>query len=238
MEKLSEQIVNAQAGDKKLRDTLIEENLGLVHHIVKRFGASDFDKEELFQVGCIGLVKAIDQFDPSFEVKLSTYAVPLILGEIKRFIRDNTLLKIPRSAKENRNRLLKAEKELEMQTGKEPDMETLCQMTGLSREDALFALETGGRVESLSRPVFEAENDMQLGDMIADKNILEEEVLNKQLIQNVLSYLKEEDRRLVSLRYLYNKTQAETARMLGLSQVKVSRYEKRILLMLRNYLSS
>ena len=198
-------IEKAQAGDASARKILIEENLGLVHHIVKRFAGRGYEVEDLFQTGTIGLMKAIDHFDLSYDVKFSTYAVPLIAGEIRRFLRE------------------------------------LCEKTGIAYEDAVMAVAAAGEVESLSKPVYEGDGkEIALMDQLAarsadntwedvEKNRLVDRMLLKQLIDE----LPEQEKILIRLRYYEDQTQAQIAQKLGISQVQVSRMEKKILIRMR-----
>lgn len=241
MEEISVLIKRAQAGDESARNILIEENLGLVHHIVKRFAGRGYDMEDLFQTGTIGLMKAIDHFDLRYEVKFSTYAVPLIAGEIKRFLRDDGMVKVSRSLKEINYKLHLAKTELMASKGREPTLQELCEKTGISYEDAVMAVGAAGEVESLSKTVYEGDGkEIQLLDKVAaqcqdgqwedtEKNRLLDRLLLKQLLEE----LPEQDRLLIRLRYYEDRTQTQIARELGISQVQVSRLEKRILIRMR-----
>ena len=194
MEEISVLIAKAQAGDGSARDILIEENLGLVHHIVKRFTGRGYDCEDLFQTGTIGLIKAIDHFDLSYDVKFSTYAVPLIAGEIKRFLRDDGMVKVSRSLKDINWKLHLASREFIHQNGREPTLDELCDISGVCREDAVLAIGAAGEVESLSKTVYEGDGkEIQLIDQVAarpedgqwedtEKNRLLDKMLLKQLM--------------------------------------------------------
>ena len=230
MEEMLQLISQAQKGDRQVRDTLIEENLGLVHHIVKRFLNRGYDAEELFQIGCIGLMKAIDHFDTGFDVKFSTYAVPLIMGEIKRFLRDNGIIKVSRSLKENAWKIKNAQRELSGPAGREVTIDEIAEATGLTTEEIILAQEADVEVESLSKVVYQGDgSEIQLGDRIADEKDEHEKLLNHLFLEQLLQSLSEEERYLIKLRYYENVTQTETAKKLGISQVQVSRLEKRIL---------
>lgn len=230
MEDMLGLISKAQQGDKQVRDTLIEENLGLVHHIVKRFLNRGYDAEELFQIGCIGLMKAIDHFDTNFDVKFSTYAVPLIMGEIKRFLRDNGIIKVSRSLKENAWKIKNAQKELAGPEGREVTVDEIAAQTGLTIEEIVLAQEADVEVESLSKIVYQGDgNEISLGDRIADEKDEHEVMLNHLFLEQLLQALSEDERYLIKLRYFDNVTQTETAKKLGISQVQVSRLEKKIL---------
>ena len=223
-------IIQAQKGHKQVRDTLIEENLGLVHHIVKRFLNRGYDAEELFQIGCIGLMKAIDHFDTEYDVKFSTYAVPLIMGEIKRFLRDNGIIKISRTLKENAWKIKNAQRDLAGPAGREVTIDEIAAATGLTLEEIIMAQEADIEVESLSKTVYQGDgSEISLGDKIADENNEHEKLLNHLFLEQLLQALSEDERYLIKLRYFDNVTQVETAKELGISQVQVSRLEKKIL---------
>lgn len=228
-------IEKARAGEKEAREVLIEQNLGLVHHIVKRFLGRGYEAEDLFQIGVIGLIKAIDKFDTGYQVKFSTYAVPLISGEIKRFIRDDGMIKISRSLKENGIKIRHARESLAGKLGREPSVDEVAEEVSLAVEDVVLALEANVQVESIYKSVYQNDgNEIFMVDQLADKTgSAHEEVLNNLLIHQLLDSLEKEEQKLIILRYYQNKTQTEVAKMLGISQVQVSRMEKRILLGMR-----
>ena len=236
---ISALIQRAQSGDDGARQTLIEENLGLVRHIVKRFTGRGYDAEDLFQTGTIGLMKAIDHFDLSYDVKFSTYAVPLIAGEIRRFLRDDGMVKVSRSLKDAGYKLKQAENEIRTKEGREPSLDELCRATGISREDAVMALDAAAEVESLYKPVYEGDGkQIQLLDQVAAKagdgqweDTEKNKLLDRMLLRQLLEELPEKDRLLIRMRYYEDKTQI--ARQMGISQVQVSRMEKRILIRMR-----
>ena len=242
MEDVSVLIAKAQAGDIQARDILIEENLGLVHHIVKRFVGRGYDAEDLFQTGTIGLIKAIDHFDLSFDVKFSTYAVPLIAGEIRRFLRDDGMGKVSRTLKDVNYRLYVAAESFLKENGREATLQELCEKAGISREDAVMAIGASNEVESLSKTVYGREGkEILLIDKVAadaaqgqwedpEKNRL----LDRMLLNQLMEELPEEERRLIYLRYYQDRTQTQIAKELGISQVQVSRLEKKILIRMRN----
>ncbi len=157
-------IEKAQAGDASARKILIEENLGLVHHIVKRFAGRGYEAEDLFQTGTIGLMKAIDHFDLSYDVKFSTYAVPLIAGEIRRFLRDDGPVKVSRSLKDANYKLRQEAARIQTQEGRDPTLRELCEKTGIAYEDAVMAVAAAGEVESLSKPVYEGDGKRDRAD--------------------------------------------------------------------------
>ena len=235
MEEMSVLIEKSHAGDKQAREVLIEKNLGLVHHIVKRFLNRGVDAEDLFQIGCIGLMKAVDKFDLAFDVKFSTYAVPLITGEIKRFLRDDGMVKVSRTLKENGWKITRAREQFQHEHGREPTLEEIAKVTGLSTEEVVMAMDAGAEVESIYKSVYQSDgNEIYLVDQIAGKNNEREKLLNHMLLKQLLSELEGEERELIRLRYFQGKTQTEVAGRLGISQVQVSRLEKRILRRLRD----
>ena len=235
MEEMSVLIEKSHAGDKQARDVLIEQNLGLVHHIVKRFLNRGVDAEDLFQIGCIGLMKAVDKFDLAFDVKFSTYAVPMISGEIKRFLRDDGMVKVSRSLKENGWKITRAREQFQHEHGREPTLEEIAKVTGLTTEEVVMAMDAGAEVESIYKSVYQSDgNEIYLVDQIAGKNNEREKLLNHMLLKQLLSELEGEERELIRLRYFQGKTQTEVAGRLGISQVQVSRLEKRILRRLRD----
>lgn len=234
MEEMSVLIGRAHAGDKEAREVLIEKNLGLVHHIVKRFLNRGVDAEDLFQIGCIGLMKAIDKFDLSYDVKFSTYAVPMISGEIKRFLRDDGMVKVSRTLKENGFKITKARERFQHEKGREPTLTEIAEMTGLSVEETVMAMDAGAEVESIYRSIYQSDgNEIYLVDQIAGKSNEKEEVLNHMLLRQLLSELEGEEKELIELRYFQGKTQTDVAARMGISQVQVSRLEKRILRRMR-----
>lgn len=235
MEEMSVLIEKSHAGDKQAREVLIEKNLGLVHHIVKRFLNRGVDAEDLFQIGCIGLMKAIDKFDLGFDVKFSTYAVPMISGEIKRFLRDDGMVKVSRSLKENGWKITRAREQFQHEHGREPTLEEIAEVTGLSTEEAVMAMDAGAEVESIYKSIYQSDgNEIYLVDQIASKNNEREKLLNHMLLKQLLSELEGEEKELIRLRYFQGKTQTEVAERLGISQVQVSRLEKKILRRLRD----
>lgn len=234
MEEVAVLIARSQAGDKEAREVLIEKNLGLVHHIVKRFLGRGYEAEDLFQIGSIGLMKAIDKFDLSFDVKFSTYAVPMISGEIKRFLRDDGMVKVSRSLKENGWKAKQAAERISYTKGREATLEEIAEETGLSREDIVMALEANVEVESIYKSVYQSDgNEIYLVDRIPEKKDDNEKLLNHMLLEQLIGELGEEERTLIMLRYFQDKTQVEVAKRLGISQVQVSRMEKKILIRMR-----
>lgn len=227
-------IKRSHKGDEKARTQLVEENVGLVWCVVKRFYGRGTDPEDLFQIGSIGLLKAIDKFDLSYDVKFSTYAVPMISGEIKRFLRDDGMIKVSRSLKELAYKAYLAKEEMKERLNREPTVEELAEKLEVEKEELALALESGGEVESLHKPIYQKDgNEIQLMDKLEEKEEQEEKILNHMLLQQLLEQLKKEERQLIYMRYFANKTQSEIGKTMGISQVQVSRLEKKILGYLR-----
>ncbi|MBQ7776153.1 MAG: SigF/SigG family RNA polymerase sporulation sigma factor [Lachnospiraceae bacterium] len=234
MEEVSVLIAKSQQGDKAAREVLIENNLGLVHAIVHRFIGRGVEPEDLFQIGSIGLMKAIDHFDLSYDVKFSTYAVPLITGEIKRFLRDDGIVKISRSIKEQSLKVSLVRQRLQGKLGREPTMEELAEESGLSVEEIVLATEADCRVESIYASVYQNDgSEIALVDVLGKEDEEKEALLNRMLLQQLMEELNETENTLIRMRYFQEKTQVEVAKHMGISQVQVSRLEKKILLSMR-----
>lgn len=234
MENVAVLIEQSQKGDQEVRARLIEQNLGLVRHIVKRYQGRGCDMEDLFQIGVIGLIKAVDHFDLGRDVQFSTYAVPMIMGEIKRFFRDDGIVKISRGIKENAYRVRQCMEQYAGRHGREANMQELMEMTGLSREDIVLALEAGYEVESIYQAAYKSDDrEMLLIDRIPGNKDEHEILTNHIVLQELMEKMDERDRLLIRLRYFENKTQTEVAGVMGISQVQVSRQEKKILLKMR-----
>lgn len=235
MEEVSVLIAKSQEGDKAAREMLIENNLGLVHAVVRRYFGRGIEAEDLFQIGVIGLMKAIDKFDLSFEVKFSTYAVPLIAGEIKRFLRDDGPVKISRTVKENSWKVNKASVYLQNTLGRDPTLQEIAKEAELPIEDVVMAAESARTVESIYAVVYQSDgSDMYLIDKMAEKKPdVGEEVVDQLLLKQLLNELEANERKLIYLRFFQNKKQVEVAQIMGITQVQVSRLEKKILLSMR-----
>ncbi len=247
MDDTKEHILRAHNGDKAARDKLVLENIGLVYSVSRRFAGRGYELEDINQIGTIGLIKAIDKFDDSFDVRFSTYAVPMIAGEIKRFLRDDGMLKVSRSLKENGYRIKKASDKLVSQNGREATIEELAAATELSVEDVVMALEANTDVESIYRTIYQNDgNEVYLvdklsgssGDTVKDEFAgAQEQLLNSILLEQLLAELDELEGKLIMLRYFKEMTQTQVADKLGISQVQVSRLEKKILRKLRGYIT-
>lgn len=243
MNHTKELILRAHEGDKEARDRLVMENMGLVYSVSRRFIGRGCELEDINQIGTIGLIKAIDKFDDSFDVRFSTYAVPMIAGEIKRFLRDDGMLKVSRSIKENGYRIKRASDELVSKNGREATVEELAAATELSVEDVVMALDAGTDVESIYRTVYQGDgSEIFLVDKITSADNVsssegslpqQEKMLDMIMLRQLLEELDETERMLISLRYFKEMTQSAVANELGISQVQVSRLEKKILQKLR-----
>ena len=228
-------IIKSQQGDKKARDTVFEENTGLIYSVSKRFVGRGVEMEDLIQIGSIGLLKAVDHFNASFEVKFSTYAVPMIAGEIKRYLRDDGILKVSRSLKENCVKIYSAREKLEKELGREPVMEEIAQSAQLSVDEVVMSLESGAEVESLHKIIYQGDgNDISLMDRLQEKENGQDAALNRIFLDEILKKLDARERQLIYMRYFKDMTQTEIAAEMGISQVQVSRMEKRILKQLKD----
>ena len=228
-------ITKSQQGDEKARDTVFEENTGLIYSVAKRFVGRGVEMEDLIQIGSIGLLKAVDHFNASFEVKFSTYAVPMIAGEIKRYLRDDGILKVSRSLKENCVRIYSAREKLEKELGREPVMEEIAQSAQLSVDEVVMSLESGAEVESLHKIIYQGDgNDISLMDRLQEKENGQDAALNRIFLDEILKKLDARERQLIYMRYFKDMTQTEIAVEMGISQVQVSRMEKRILKQLKD----
>lgn len=227
-------IQKSHEGDEDAKAQLVEENVGLVWCIVKRFYNRGAEAEDLFQIGSIGLLKAIDKFDVSYDVKFSTYAVPMISGEIKRFLRDDGLIKVSRSLKEIAYKAYLVQEELRKKRGREPTLQELADYMGVEKEELVMAMEANAEVESLHKTIYQKDgHEIQLMDKLKEQEAREDKVLDRMLLKELLEQLGKEERQLIFLRYFANKTQTEVGEIMGISQVQVSRMEKKILKKLR-----
>lgn len=249
-----ELLKEAHAGNKEARNQLVEENIGLVWNIVKRFSGRGYDPEDIFQIGCIGLLKAIDHFDMSYQVKFSTYAVPMITGQIKRFLRDDGMIKVSRTLKENGWKISKAEEELRQKYGRTATIDEIAAVTELKPEEIVLALEANREVGTIDRNIGDEEGKeipmvdqvvRDVGDGIghvigrSDRYSVrvmdteKEKVLDHMFLHQLIQELGEKERQLIEYRYFQDMTQSEVAERMGISQVQVSRMEKKILLGMR-----
>lgn len=227
----------AHQGDKEARDILTEKNMGLVHSIARRFQNRGVEMEDLVQIGSIGLLKAIDKFDTGYDVRFSTYAVPMITGEIKRFLRDDGMVKVSRSLKEEAARAYAVREELFLKTGREPALEEIAAELNIDREELVLAMESAVQIESLQKTIFQSDGSgISLEDKLPQEKNQQEEVLDRMLLEQMLGMLEPKERELIYLRFFMEKTQTCVAKKMGMSQVQVSRLEKKILSRLREKL--
>ena len=227
----------AQEGDKGDREQVVAGNMGLVWSVVRHFANRGYELEDLYQIGCIGLLKAIDKFNLDYEVRFSTYAVPMVTGEIKRFLRDDGMIKVSRSVKELAVRVRGIRERLTWELGREPGIDEIAKQAGASKEEVAASLEAAADVESLYRPVGTGDDqNLCLMDRLPDQRQEQEEVLNKIVLKQLLDQLGERERDIILRRYFENQTQTQIAEQLHISQVQVSRLEKKILRQMREYL--
>ena len=237
MDETAKLIQSAHEGDKSARDRLVAENMGLVWSIVRRFGGRGYDPEDLFQIGSIGLIKAIDKFDLNYDVKFSTYAVPMIAGEIKRFLRDDGMIKVSRVLKETAVKAKGVREALNLKLGREPTLNEIAEELGICVEELAAAMESGAEIESLQKTIYQGDgSSIHLMDKLEEKSNPAEEVMNKMLLGRLLNELSPQERKIIIRRYYMEQTQTQIAKELGISQVQVSRMEKKILKSMREKL--
>ncbi len=227
-------IQKSQEGDARARELLVEENTGLVWCVARRFFHRGVEPDDLFQIGSIGLLKAIDKFDVSFDVKFSTYAVPLIAGEIKRFLRDDGMVKVSRSLKEISYKAYVAREQMEKRLGRDPTIQEISRELRIPVEELAMAMDASADVESLQKMVYQSDgNDIALEERIPETENPQERMLNRLLLEQLLGILEEREQEIIRLRYFDELTQVQVALRLGMTQVQVSRMEKRVLKKLR-----
>ena len=227
-----QKIEKAQSGDKNALEELIEENNGLIWSIVKRFYGRGHEPEDLYQIGCLGFIKSIKRFNTDFEVKLSTYAVPYMIGEIKRYIRDDGPVKVSRSIKDLGIKIRELQREKMNKQGREPKIQEIAKELNVDLDDVILAMEATNSVESIEGTKHINNKDGKsislLDTLSTDKNE-EELITNKLAIGQLIKDLKDREKEIILLRYYKEKTQAQVAKILGISQVQVSRLERKIL---------
>lgn len=232
---LFEKIAN---GDMIAREKYIEGNLRLVLSVIKRFSQSDENVDDLFQIGCVGLIKAIDNFDRTLGVKFSTYAVPMIIGEIRRYLRDGGAIRVSRSLKDIAYRALQVKESILTATQKEPTLEEIASEIGIPREDIVYALDAIQTPMSLYEPIYTDGGDtLYVMDQISDKKNKEELWVEQLSLKDALKKLCDREKEIIALRFFEGKTQMEVADLIGISQAQVSRLEKNALKVMRAYLS-
>lgn len=235
-EKEKEELLHrVKTGDKRARDELINGNLRLVLSVIQRFTGRGENLDDLFQIGCIGLIKSIDNFDITQSVKFSTYAVPMIIGEVRRYLRDNNSIRVSRSIKDTAYQAMRTKEQLTIELDREPDVNEIADRLGIEKADVVIALESIVDPISLYEPVYSDGGDTifvldQVGDKNDDKNWLDE-IFFKEEIKK----LSERERLILSLRYMKGKTQMEVSRQIGISQAQVSRLEKGAICKIKGY---
>lgn len=233
-EEFLELISRAQNGDAAAENCLVENNIGLVRSVVKRFLNRGCEYDDLLQIGSIGLLKAIKKFDASYHVKFSTYAIPMIIGEIKRFLRDDGIIKVSRNLKEIANKAHVAREALEKDLGREPTIGELAAALEISKEDLVVALDSVQTTEYLYETIHQDDGSpILLIDRISCQEDGDSDIVNRIALKEMLSVLEARERQIIILRYFKDKTQCQVAEMLGMSQVQVSRIEKKIIAKMR-----
>lgn len=230
----TEEIIKAQNKSEEALTNLVEKNSGLVWSIVKRFSGRGHSTEDLYQIGCIGLIKAIQRFDANYNAKLSTYAVPYIIGEIKRFIRDDGPIKVSRSIKELAMKIIELQRENLNKTGKELQINELAKILGIEKENIVVAMDAIRRPESIDEEIYDEVGGETKASRISTNKDETEKTINKICVQELIEELNEDEKQIILLRYYKGKTQSEVAQRLKISQVQVSRIEKRTLLKMRS----
>ena len=233
-EETRELLLRAKAGDKQAREELIAGNLRLVLSVIQRFGNRGENADDLFQVGCIGLIKAIDNFNTDLDVKFSTYGVPMIVGEIRRYLRDNSTMRVSRAMRDTAYKVLQAKETYMAQHQKEPTVDEIAQMLQLRREDVVFALDAILEPVSLYDPVYSDGSDtICVMDQVKDKKNTDEMWIERIALKEAVSHLSERERKILSMRFFQGKTQMEVSSEIGISQAQVSRLEKNALRQIR-----
>ena len=239
MDETMDLIRRAHAGDEEAREQLVMGNVGLVWSVARHYSGRGHELEDLFQIGCIGLLKAVDKFDLGFQVRFSTYAVPMIAGEIRRFLRDDGMIRVSRSMKELGLRVHRAREMLTAKSGREPGLSEIAKELNISCEEVAACMGAGAEVESLYRETGNGEEGgLRLMDRIPDGTQNEEQLMNRLVLKQLMEKLPEKDREIIVRRYFENQTQTRIAADLNISQVQVSRLEKRILKKMREYLGA
>ena len=227
-----------KAGDEEAKEEYIKGNLRLVLSVIKRFGASNENPDDLFQIGCIGLIKAINNFNTELDVKFSTYAVPMIIGEIRRYMRDNNSIRVSRSLRDTAYKAIYAKENYIKRNLKEPTVQEIAEEIGISKEDIVFALDAIQAPMSLQEPVYNDSGDaLYVMDQISDTKNREERWVENLSLQAAMEHLSERERHIITLRFFEGKTQMEVAGDVKISQAQVSRLEKNALRTMKQYLS-
>lgn len=237
-----EKIAKAQSGDEEAMASLVKNNLGLVYNIAKRFSGRGYELEDLNQIGALGLIKSIKKFDISFDVQLSTYSVPFIMGEIKRYIRDDGKIKVSRSIKELGAKINQIQKEYYLKNGQDIKIEQIAEILKVPKEDIALAIDANSSaiVTSINEPVYSKDSSKTLNveDIIPDTKNQEAMINDKLTVNKLIEELQPQEKQIVMMRYYKGNTQTEVAKTLGISQVQVSRIEKRILYSMKQKLQA
>ncbi len=234
-EKNEAMLKGASLGNSKALEKMIEINNGLIWSIAKRFTGRGYELEDLYQIGCIGMIKSIKKFDFKFGVKFSTYAVPYILGEIKKFLRDDGIIKVSRSIKELGIKIKEIEKEYVLKKGESISVKKLSDLLKVPEVDIVSAIEASKQVESINEEVYEDGKSTKIDKIVSNRDE-QGKIIDKIVLNEMVNSLKERDKKIIVLRFYKEKTQTQVAKILGISQVQVSRIEKRILKDLKNKL--
>ena len=236
-EEKEELLERIQAGDEEAREAYIKGNLRLVLSVIRRFESSNENADDLFQIGCVGLMKAVDHFDPSRMVKFSTYAVPMIIGEIRRYLRDNSPIRVSRSLRDTAYRAIYAREGYIRQHMKEPTVQEIADEIGIAKEDVVFAMDAIQSPMSLQEPVYSDGGDtLYVMDQVSDKKNKEDNWVEELSLEAAMERLNERERRIIRLRFFEGQTQMEVADQIRISQAQVSRLEKNALRTMRKYL--
>lgn len=237
-EEKEELLVRLKQGDEEAREAYIQGNLRLVLSVIKRFQNSNENPDDLFQIGCIGLMKAIDNFDPTMGLQLSTYAVPMIIGEIRRYLRDNNTIRVSRSLRDTAYKAIYAKERFAKEYMREATLEEIAEEIALPKEQIVHALDAIQSPMSLQEPVYSDGGDvLYVMDQISDKKNKEEKWVEDLSLETAMGRLEERERYIINLRYFQGKTQTEVATEIGISQAQVSRLEKNALKEMKGYLS-
>lgn len=235
----AELLKRIKAGDEKARELYIRGNLRLVLSVIKRFGNSNENPDDLFQIGCIGLIKAINNFNTDLEVKFSTYAVPMIIGEIKRYMRDNNSIRVSRSLRDTAYKAIYAKENYIKRNLKEPTVQEIAEEIGISKEDIVFAMDAIQAPMSLSEPVYTDGGDaLYVMDQVSDKKNKEENWVEQLALEAAMERLSKREQYIIKLRFFEGKTQIEVAEQIQISQAQVSRLEKHALKTMKQYLTA
>lgn len=238
-EEKTELLRRMKAGDEEAKEEYIKGNLRLVLSVIKRFSSSNENPDDLFQIGCIGLIKAINNFNTELDVKFSTYAVPMIIGEVRRYLRDNNSIRVSRSLRDTAYKAIYAKEGYMKRNLREPTIQEISSEIGISKEDIVFALDAIQMPMSLSEPVYSDGGDaLYVMDQISDKKNKEDNWIEELALQAAMERLDERERYIIKLRFFEGKTQIEVADEIRISQAQVSRLEKHALKVMKQYLTS